>query len=78
MPNIFITLMFKVTMSAGHSWPDNITRQWDIPGLSYHDMFISQCSTPWPDTNIVQMVVHNNKMLLSKSSYSNLCLYFRY
>jgi hypothetical protein len=49
-------------MSAGHPWPDIIIRQWDIPGLPYNDMFISQRGNPWPDTNIMQMVKHNNEM----------------
>jgi hypothetical protein len=49
-------------MSAGHPWPDIIIRQRDIPGLSYNDMLISQRGNPWPETNITQMVKHNNKM----------------
>jgi hypothetical protein len=46
-------------MSAGHPLTDIIIRQQDIMSLSYNDMFISQRGSPWPDTNIMQMVKYN-------------------
>jgi hypothetical protein len=34
----------------------------EIPGLSYNEMFIIQQGDPWLDTNIMQMLKHNNEM----------------